>query len=217
MEYIITKIYESRAGINLTLTPKDSPEEAEEKLALLLSPAQWYDEKLHEGDAISEEAYLRLSDVSSYNMAVDRAQKMLATSDYSRAKLISRITHYGIDRQYATRAADLMVEKGYINEREQTKKIAVYFCLKKYWGKKRIAAELMGRGYDRKAIFEAIDSITDEQYSYALNRIISQKFKAPPADRRERDNRIAALQRLGFSLSEIFSALPDADGQEEDD
>lgn len=214
MEYIITKIYESRAGINLTLNQKDT-EESAEKLTLLLTPAQWYDEKVHEGDSLDEEAYLRLSELSSYNMAVDRAQKMLATSDYSRAKLISRITHYGIDRDYATQAADLMVEKGYINEKEQTKKIARYFCLKKYWGKKRIAAELMGRGYERKAIFEAIDSITEEEYSYALNRIISQKFKNPPADRKERDNRIAALQRLGFSLSEIFSALPKGDEDED--
>ena len=85
--------------------------------------------------------------------------------------------------------------------------VVLYFCLKKYYGKKRIAAELMGRGYERKAIFEAIDSVTAEEYSYALRRLISQKFKTPPADRREQDNRIAALSRMGFSISEIMTAL----------
>lgn len=207
MTYIITKIYESRAGMNAEVCPCDCVESGEGKVTLLFSIAYWYEEKLSMGDSISEEEYQRLSDISARCNAVARAEKMLATSDYSRAKLISRITHYGIDRKYAEAAADLMVEKGYINEKEQTKRIARYFCLKKYWGKKRIAAELMGRGYDRKAIFESLDSITDEEYAYALGRIISQKFKDAPKDRNERENRIAALSRLGYSLSEILPVI----------
>ncbi len=212
MTYIITKIYESRAGMNAEVCPCDSTETGEGKITLLFSVAHWYEEKLTVGDSINEEDYARYLEISALCNAIARAEKMLATSDFSRTKLISRITHYGIGREYAEKAADIMVEKGYINEEEQTKRIARYFCLKKYWGKKRIAAELMGRGYDRKAIFKALDSVTPEEYSYALNRVVSQKFKTPPADRRERENRIAALSRLGYSLSEI---LPVIGGEDE--
>jgi SOS response regulatory protein OraA/RecX len=207
MTYILTKVYESRQGINCEFTPSDCIESGEGKTTLLFRASDWYDAKLHEGDAVTDEQYEVFYEKSCLCTAIAKAEKMLATSDYSRSKLVFRLTRYDIEKHHAEAAANLMVEKGYINEEEQSKRIARYFCLKKYYGKKRIAAELMGRGYERKAIFEAIDSVTAEEYSYALRRLISQKFKTPPADRREQDNRIAALSRMGFSISEIMTAL----------
>lgn len=207
MTYILTKVYESKLGINCEFTPSDCIESGEGKTTLLFRVSDWYEARLHEGDTVSGEQYESLYETSNLCRAIARAEKMLSSSDYSRAKLISRLTRYDIDKSHAEAAADLMVEKGYINEEEQTKRIARYFCLKKYWGKKRIAAELMGRGYERKVIFAALDAVTPEEYAYALRRLITQKFKEPPQDRREQDNRIAALCRMGFSISEIMEAL----------
>lgn len=207
MTYILTKVYESRQGINCEFTPADSIESGEGRTTLLLRASDWYDAGLHEGDTVDDGQFGSLYETSNLCRAIARAEKMLSSSDYSRAKLISRLTRYDIDRSYAEKAADLMVERGYINEAEQTKRIARYYCLKKYWGKKRIAAELMGRGYDRRVIFAALDAVTPEEYGYALRRLITQKFKEPPEDKREMDNRIAALSRMGFSISEILEAL----------
>lgn len=205
--YIVTKISESRSGIYCEFTPCDCIESTEGKTTLFFRISDFYDAHLHEGDAVSEEKYEELYESSSLAAAISKAEKMIASSDYSRQRLISRLCRNGIEKRHAESAADLMVERGYINEEEQTKRIARFYCLKKYWGKKRIAAELMGRGYNRKAIFEALDYVTPEEYSYALNRIISQKFKTPAEDKKERDRRIAALSRMGFSLSEILEAL----------
>ena len=205
--YIVTKIYESKSGIHCEFTPEDTLESGEGKTSLLFRISDWYEARLSEGDCVLGERYEELYEISSLAVAITRAEKMLASSDYSRQRLISRLGHYGIEKKHAEAAANLMVERGYINEEEQTKRIARFYCLKKHWGKKRIAAELMGRGYERRAIFEALDYVTPEEYSYALNRIISQRFSEPCEDRKERDRRIAALSRMGFSLSEIIDGL----------
>lgn len=206
-DYIITDIYETKAGIHCVFAHTDNVENDEEKITLLFRISEFYDAHVTKGDVISDERFEELYEASCVAVAVAKAEKMLSTGDYSKSRLISRLTHYDIQKCHAEHAADIMVERGYINEDEQTKRIARYFCLKKHWGKKRIAAELMARGYNRQSIYASLDYVTPEEYSFAINRIVSQRFPTPAEDQKELERRIAALSRMGFSLSEIKEAL----------
>lgn len=206
MEFSISKVYETRAGVSVTLT---SP--GEEEINLLFKPSFWLEENLGVGDTVDEERLEALEKTAEVCKAVARAESMLSQSDYSRQRLITRLLHYHLEKSACEAAADYMIENGYINEEEQTKRITKFYCQRKHWGKKRIAAELMGRGYDRRVIFKALDTVSDEEYYASLQKLIEEKYSVPTDDRKERDHRIAAIARLGFSVSDIIRALDEAE------
>ena len=172
MTYTIAHVYETRAGISVEITCN---EENTNTTTILFKPSFWLEEKLAVGDSIDDERLQSLRDTAELCCAVARAESLLASSDYSRRRLINRLLHYKHEQSVCEAAADYMVGHGYINETEQTKRITKFYCQRKHWGKKRIAAELMGRGYERAVIFKALDSVSEEEYYTSLMRLISEK------------------------------------------
>ena len=208
MTYTVAHVYETRAGISVEITCN---EQAEENKTLLFKPSFWLEENLSAGDTVDEERIDSLKATAELCCAVARAESLLASSDYSRRRLIVRLMHYNHEQSVCEAAADYMIEHGYINEEDQTKRITRFYCQRKHWGKKRIAAELMGRGYDRKVIFKALSTVSDEEYYNSLMRLISEKYPEPAKDRHENDLRIASISRMGYSTDEIIRALNEAE------
>ncbi len=206
MNYTLTAIDDTRAGISAEIVCNDT----DEKTILLFKPSVWTEEGVKKGECFDEEVMERLQNAAVLSRAIARAEGMLSSSDYSRQRLIARLLHYNLPKDICERAADYMIAQGYINEEEQTKRITKFFCIRKHWGKNRIAAELMGRGYDRKVIFASLAIISDEEYYSSLMSYIEKKYPEPAEDRDEEQKRIAALSRLGYSLSEIKRALAEA-------
>lgn len=207
MYYRITDINETRAGISAEITAIG---DADESVVLLFKPSLWFDLGLSSGDEIDEGKLSELRHAADFSRAIARAEGMLASSDYSRQRLISRLLHYKLPRDICEECADYMVEHGYIKEDEQARRITKFFCVRKHWGKKRIAAELMGRGYERRVIFAALDTVSDDEYFDSLMSLVEKKY-AEPAEGDERQKRIAALSRLGFSFADIDRALRQAE------
>ncbi|MDD6095299.1 MAG: RecX family transcriptional regulator [Clostridia bacterium] len=213
MTYTIAHVYETRAGISVEIACNDGNENNK---TLLFKPSFWLEENLSAGDTIDEDRLNGLQGTADLCCAVARAESLLASSDYSRRRLIVRLMHYNHEQSVCEAAADYMVEHGYINEEEQTKRITKFYCQRKHWGKKRIAAELMGRGYDRKIIFAALGTVSDEDYYKSLMKLIWEKYSEPAKDRHENDLRIAAISRMGYSTDEIIRALNEAKEAYED-
>ena len=207
ISYEVKRVSETKAGLSAVLSPVGSDEE----IILLFRPSYWKDEDLKIGDVVDSSEFERLNTLASLSKAIARAQGMLANSDYSRARLVQRLLHYDLERDICEQAADYMIEKGYIREKEQTERITRFFCKSNHWGKKRIAAELMGRGYDRKIIMKSLDIISDDEYYQSLMRLIEKKYPEPAEDQHEREKRIAALSRMGYSTAEILRALAEAE------
>lgn len=203
MNYTLTAIDDTRAGISAEIVCNDT----DEKTILLFKPSVWTEEGVKKGECFDDEVMERLQNAAVLSRAIARAEGMLSSSDYSRQRLIARLLHYNLPKDICERTADYMIAQGYINEEEQTKRITKFFCVRKHWGKNRIAAELMGRGYDRKVIFASLAIISDEEYYSSLMSYIEKKYPEPAEDRDEEQKRIAALSRLGYSLSEIKRAL----------
>lgn len=212
MQYQITDIYETRAGISVVLSCDDGDESEK---TLLFKPSLWLEEGLQAGDVVDEEGIEHLYATAQFCQAIARAEGLLANSDYSRTRLIYRLMRYDFERAVCERAADYMIEKGYIREADQTLRIARFYCKSKHWGKKRIAAELMGRGYCHKAVMDALNSLSDEEYFSSLLQLVEKKYAAPCTDDKEKQKRIAALSRLGFSFAEIQRAFEEIGALEE--
>lgn len=206
MNYTVLKVYEGKNGVYCDISPNPFSEK-EEKLSLLFRISDFYEARIGEGDTVSEERFEELYEISSVAFAIVKAENLLSLSTLSKKQLIQKLTRCGIDKTYAKTAADNMAKRGYINEEEQAMRLAEYYCTKKNWGRKRIIAELLSKGYEKDATFTAADSISPEKYAEALEKLLDKKFSKPCNDRKELDRRIASLMRMGFSYAEITRAL----------
>lgn len=205
MANIITKVYETRAGISVEV------QQGEETTTVLFAKDLWLESGFEKGQKLTKKELDSLFAEAEFSRCLARALTLLAQSDYSVKRLIVRLRHYEFDDEVSGRVAEYCVKKGYINEEEQCRRIVKFHCIRKHWGKKRIAAELIARGYDRTVLFEALDILTDEEVHRSLMAVVSQKYAEPAEDKAEKEKRIAALARLGYSYSEISSALDEAE------
>ena len=113
MEYLIKDLFENRAGISAVIACIDGEEEDR---TLLFKPSLWVEEALQVGDTIGEDRMETLCATAQYCQVLARAEGLLANSDYSRNRLVHRLMRFGFPKEVCERAADTMVEKGYIGE-----------------------------------------------------------------------------------------------------
>ncbi len=209
-QYTIKKIYESAVGISATFAC-----DAEEDEILSFKLSIWADEELKTGAVFDEYEMDRLRYLSDVSKAMVRGEGMIGYSDHSKKRLAMRLVQLGFERDAACDAAERIEAEGIINEAEQAERLCREHLKYKSWGKKRIAAELSAKGYEKSAILYGLSFIGDDEFYEALSRLITQKYKNPPADRRERDKRVAALVRLGHSTGDIIRAMRENDESDE--
>lgn len=201
--YKILSVDETKAGISVE-TQCSADGEVKKSL---LSKEFWTSLGFDQGDVLTEAKYEAFQQTVVTSRAVARAMGILSSSDHSRGKLIHRLMKYGFDRDTASAAADYAVDHGYIKEGEQTMRIAAFYARTKHWGKKRIAAELIGRGYCKDAVITAVDSVSEEDYFRALMTLVGKKYPEKTDDPHEYQLRVAALSRMGYNISEIRRAF----------
>jgi len=200
-KYRITAIIKSFAGVSVKAEAIDG----EENLEYLITDDSFKEFSFEEGDEITEEDTALLETEANFCRAAARALKILSYSSHSKSALVRKLCQYGFDKETAVRAADDTEAKGNLDEMRQTEHLVDYYLRHKYWGKKRIAAELMSRGYCKNAIMGALSEVDEERFEHNLAYLVSKK--PVPADRRERDKYISALSRMGYSLPEILRAI----------
>lgn len=199
-KYSITAIIKSIAGVSVK-TESDEGECAE----YLITEESYSSLGLSEGDTLGEAEISALEGEAAFCRAEARTVKILSYSAHSKSALVRKLCGFDFDRDTAVRAAESAVKRGLIDEERQAEHLIDYYLRHKYWGKKRIAAELMSRGYGKDAITESLSQVDEDRYSENLTRLISKK--PVPEDKGERDKYISALIRMGYSLPEILRAI----------
>ena len=207
ISYKVTKVNDTPSGIYCDFTPENEYGECADPINLLVPISAYYDAHLREGKVISDECFEELYEASCVAQAVKKAEWVLSGGDHSKKGLVAKLKKAKIERPYAERAALIMEERGFIDEYAQAERLARMYCQRKGHGKQRIIQELLIKGYERAAAVAAASFITPEEYREALMAVIDRKYPDPPEDQKEKDKRIAALIRLGFSLSEITEAF----------
>lgn len=200
-EYKITKVFESRVGIGAEFECDGKTE------ALTFRISVWADEGLKKGALIDERKMDGLRYLAEVSAAAGRGEAMIAASDQSKKRLTLRLTSEGYSRDAAEDAALIIADMGLIDEDAQCERLCREYVRYKNWGKKRIAAELSAKGYEKSSVLYGLGFITKEDTDEALERLIRQKYRSPAEDKRERDKRIAALVRLGHGTSDIIRTL----------
>ena len=203
--YSIKSVSESPAGISVSILigTADNFEVAE----YLISREFWYWGRLQNGSDISEEEYLGMDRSAALSRAIARMKGILSYSGVSRRTLIQKLKGYDFSEEICVCAADYAVDHGMVREAVQVEHAIDTYLHRKYWGRRRITAELSAKGYPREVIDNALAQIPEEDFMRALHVILVKKYGEIPADPQEKQKMILSLLRMGYSGNEIKDAL----------
>ncbi len=161
-----------------------------------------------EGKTLDEEQFSSLYEMSLVTEAVSKALNALSYGNLSRKGLILKLTSkYRIEKEYAEAAADYAVRHRYVDEYSQAAHIASQCVKTKKYGKRKVAAYLISKGYEKDPVTEAVNSVSAEDYEKAAYVSLSKKAKIFPKTKEEKMKLAAALMRQGHTKSHVEKAF----------
>jgi regulatory protein len=166
----------------------------------------WYSEKYRKLKEINEEELTELLDAVSFRRAYNKGLDYLSRRPYGTKELIKKLCEKGHEKDAAEKACDRLLELGLLNDEEYARILANDLFERKKYGIKRIKQELAYRGIPREIIENTVDTLDND----AENRIIlvvKKKYLNKLNDEKGRKRAVDGLMRLGFSYSDIKSAL----------
>lgn len=167
----------------------------------------WLSCGLVSGMEIDEAEFEAFAALVEADRAKHKALRLLETRDYCERELVEKLTHSGISRESAQAAAARMAELGLVNDEAYAQRLAEELFRRKGYSPARIEQELIARGVARETAYEAARAIEGDPLE-RLAALLESKY-APSYKGTERDRRrvVNALQRLGYSFSDIRRAM----------
>lgn len=166
----------------------------------------WYSEKYRNYKEINEEELTELFDAVSFRRAYNKGLDLLSRRPHGTKELIKKLCEKGHGKEPAEKACDRLLELGLLNDEEFARLLANELYERKGYGIKRINQELIFRGIDREIAENTIESLDiDTQTRIIL--VIKKKYINKINDEKGRKRAIDGLMRLGYSYSDIKSAL----------
>lgn len=166
----------------------------------------WYSEKYRNYKEINEEELTELLNTVSFRRAYNKGLDFLSRRPYGTKELIKKLCEKGHDKESAQKACERLTELGLLNDEEYARILANDLLERKSYSIKRIKQELAFRGIDREIIENTVDSLdNDPQRSIII--LVKKKYINKLNDEKGKKRTIDALLRLGYSYSDIKSAL----------
>jgi regulatory protein len=166
----------------------------------------WYSEKYRNYKEINEDELTELLDAVSFRRAYNKGLDLLSRRPHGTKELIKKLCEKGHEMEATEMACDRLLELGLLNDEEFARILANELYERKGYGIKRIKQELIFRGLDREIVENAIESLDiDTQTRIIL--VIKKKYLNKLDDEKGRKRAIDGLMRLGYSYSDIKTAL----------
>lgn len=166
----------------------------------------WYSEKYRNLKKINEDELTELLDSVSFRRAYNKGLDLLSRRPYGVKELIKKLCEKGHEKQASQKACDRLLELGLLNDEEYARILANDLFERKNYSTKRIKQELSFRGIPREIVENTVDSL-DNNAENRIILVIKKKYINKLNDEKGRKRAIDGLLRLGFSYSEIKSAL----------
>lgn len=166
----------------------------------------WYSEKFRNYKEISEEELTELLNSVSFRRAYNKSLDFLSRRPYGTKELIKKLCEKGHEKEFAEKASERLIELGLLNDEEYARILANDLLERKNYSIKRIKQELAFRGIDRDIIENTIDLLDNDPVSRIII-LIKKKYINKIGDEKGRKRTVDALLRLGYSYSDIKSAL----------
>ena len=132
--------------------------------------------------------------------------RVLSYGDNSRRDLFRKLSRKGHKAEYIDNALDTMEEYGYINDRRYAENAADRLVRTKHMSKSGIKSELFRRGISSEIIAETLEKLEVDP-SAEIRALIKKKYTKYLGDEKGIQKITAALRRLGYSWSDIKSAM----------
>lgn len=155
---------------------------------------------------IGQELYLAIEAAANIHSAVKRGEGLLSCSSNSARGLAQKLCKRGYDRKTAEAAAEQLVEKGFINERQDVER-EVERCVRKLWGTARIRAHLWQKGFDSEAMDALQDLFAEIDFVTNCTELIEKRYREIPQDPAEYRRMVASLLRYGYTAREVREAI----------
>lgn len=157
------------------------------------------------GDEIDDEKLKDVINQSNTKRAKDKAMWLISYRDYSKKELTEKIAKDS-SFEAAQKAVERLEELGLINDDKYASRYAHDLLNIKRLSKSGAIRKLTEKGIDRDLARDTVDSF-DIDASENIKAIISKKYAKNLLDEKGKRRCVNGLLRLGYSYSDIKSAL----------
>ena len=166
----------------------------------------WYSEKYKNLKEINEEELTELLDAVSFRRAYMKALDLLSRRPYGTKELVKKLCEKGHEKVAAQKACERLTELKLLNDEEYARILANDLLERKNYSVKRIKQELAFRGVDREIIENTVLLLDNDPVSRIII-LIKKKYINKINDEMGKKRTVNALMRLGYSYSDIKTAL----------
>ena len=166
----------------------------------------WYSEKYRNYKEINEEELTELLDAVSFRRAYNKGLDLLSRRPYGTKELIKKLCEKGHEKEFAEKACERLIELKLLNDEEYARILAGDLLERKNYSIKRIKQELIFRGISRDITENTILLLDNDPVSRIII-LIKKKYINKINDEKGRKRTVDARMRLGYSYSDIKSAL----------
>lgn len=165
----------------------------------------WLDNYIADGTDIDEEQWQELVEGINYKKALNKCADLLSRREHSVKELKTKLLR-NVDEISAQRAIDRYLEAGYLDDEHFCESLVDYLYNVKKYSTNHVKQECYKRGVDSDIIRRVLDSFEVDNTD-TIVELIEKKYSSKLEKENGREKVIAALQRKGFSYSDIKSAF----------
>lgn len=165
----------------------------------------WLDHYIADGTDIDEEEWQELVCGINYKKALNKCADLLSRREHSVKELKTKLLRT-VDEISAQKAIDRYLEAGYLDDEHFCESLVDYLYNVKKYSTNHIRQECYKRGVDGDIIRRVIENIEIDNTDTIIE-LIHKKYSSKLEQENGKEKVIAALQRKGFSYSDIKSAF----------
>lgn len=169
----------------------------------------WFSCGLVSGDEINEEELTAFEEAAGSRRAFNSALNSLDYRDHSEKEIRAKLLRKH-DADYVDEAVEKLIELDLVNDERYAENYARELFERKKFGKMRIKSELRAKGISADIANAAVEELFEEEKPDNVQRIvdiIGKRYYNRMNDEVGRKKVFSALQRMGYSFSDIREAM----------
>lgn len=166
----------------------------------------WCSEKYRLLKNIDENQLTELLSTVSFRRAYNKGLDFLSRRLYGTKELERKLCEKGHEKDAVKKAIERLTELRLLDDDEYAKALARELYERKGYSKNRISKELQFRGIDREITENALDTLDNDPQKRII-LLVNKKYLNKLNDEKGKARTIQSLMRLGYSYSDIKSAL----------
>lgn len=169
----------------------------------------WFSCGLVSGDEINEEELTAFEEAAGSRRAFNSALNSLDYRDHSEKEIRAKLLRKH-NADYVDEAVEKLIELDLVNDERYAENYARELFERKKFGKMRIKSELRAKGISADIANAAVEELFEEEEPDNVQRIvdiIGKRYYNRMNDEVGRKKVFSALQRMGYSFSDIREAM----------